>query len=92
MFSKIEERVVFWRILVVYSNENGTMFCNSNMNKILSKVFLRIKRLFLNENLFSNFQCYKLVSEPWFEGFGHTFGGVWTQIDGLKDFLKENVF
>lgn len=34
-----EERVVFWRILVIYSNENGTMFCNTNMNKILNKCF-----------------------------------------------------
>ena len=32
-----EERVVFWRILVFYYNENETMFCNSNVNKILNK-------------------------------------------------------
>ena len=29
-----EERVVFWRILVFYYNENETMFCNSNVNRI----------------------------------------------------------
>ena len=40
------------RILVYYASENGVMFCNSIMNEILSKVFLRIKRLFLNEKLF----------------------------------------
>ena len=34
-----EERVVFWRILVFYYNENETMFCNSNVNKILNKCF-----------------------------------------------------
>ena len=34
-----EERVVFWRILVFYYNENETMFCNSNVNRILSKCF-----------------------------------------------------
>ena len=33
---------------------------------------------------------YKLVSEPWFEGFGHAFGSVWTQTEGLKDFSKRN--
>ena len=32
-----EERVVFWRILVFYYKENETMFCNSNVNKILNK-------------------------------------------------------
>ena len=26
---------------------------------------------------------YKLVSEPWFEGFGHSFGCVWTQTKEL---------
>ena len=34
-----EGRVVFWRILVFYYNENETMFCNSNVNKILNKCF-----------------------------------------------------
>ena len=34
-----EERVVFWRILVFYYNENETMFCNSNVNTILNKCF-----------------------------------------------------
>ena len=49
--------------------------------------------MFLKQNFWSwKLGRYKLVSEPWFEGFGHTFGGVWTQIEGLKDFLKENVF
>ena len=34
-----EERVVFWRILVFYYNENETTFCNLNVNKILNKCF-----------------------------------------------------
>ena len=34
-----EERVVFWRILVFYYNENETMFCNLNANQILNKCF-----------------------------------------------------
>ena len=34
-----EERVVFWRILVFYYDENEAMFCNSNVNKILNKCF-----------------------------------------------------
>ena len=34
-----EERVVFWRILVFFYNENETTFCNLNVNKILNKCF-----------------------------------------------------
>ena len=49
--------------------------------------------MFLKRNFWSwKLGCYKLVSEPWFEGFEHTLGGVWTQTEGLIDFYKENGF
>ena len=34
-----------------------------------------------------NLHCYKLVSEPWFERFGCTFGRIWTQTEDLRKFL-----
>ena len=38
---------------------------------------------------FENLRCYKLVSEPWFEGFRHTLWCVWTQTEDLrKNFIK----
>ena len=33
--------------------------------------------------------CYKLVLEPWFEGFGHTFECVRTQTKEMIIFSKE---
>ena len=38
------------------------------------------------KNYFENLRCYKLVSEPWFEGFGCTFGRIWTQTEDLRNF------
>ena len=42
--------------------------------------------------LFENLRCYKLVSKPWFEGFGCTFGYVWTQTRDLRKNFKRNDF
>ena len=44
------------------------------------------------KNCFENFRCYKLVSEPWFEEFGCTFGCVWTQTGDLRKISKRNDF
>ena len=34
--------------------------------------------------------CYKLVSEPWFEGFGYALGCTWTQPGEMIFFLKKS--
>ena len=53
--------------------------------RIMKRVLLCLKMKILFENL-----CrYKLVSEPWFEGFGCTLGCVWTQTEDLRKIFKK---
>ena len=44
------------------------------------------------EKLFWNLRRYKLVSEPWFEGFGCNFGCIWTQTEDLRKFFINKQF
>ena len=44
----------------------------------------------LCEKLFWNSRRYKLVSEPWFEGFEYTFGRIWTQTEDLRNIFKKS--
>ena len=63
----------------MYLTEYLTIYALFKMETIM---FLKMK------NLFEKFELLQLVSEPWFEGFGCTLGGNWTQTEDLRKLFK----
>lgn len=68
----------------------GRCFMTITFDTMCLTLFLWMNVLKM-KNYFENLRCYKLVSEPWFKGFGCIFGRIWTQTKDLRKNLDNEV-